>query len=239
VPVPQAPRVEPWPGLELIADNLFWPNPKNPYSQRQAEEGIAIGDVDGDGSNEIVCGCYWFKYTGKPGAAWARHQFATGYLTTKCAVADVDGDGRNEILLAEGDPLVYGINEGGRFAIFHAPSDPTKPWREEQLAEGLLDAHTLQTGDICGNGNVDILLGEVGATGDPRETYGGSHLPGLWVYQNIGGGRFTPHLIDEGTGTHDSQLVDLRNTGVLDIVGKPLHGPHRWDILVWHNHSAP
>ena len=61
----------------------------------------------------------------------------------------------------------------------------------------------------------------------------------MWVYANNGTGKLTPHLIDEGTGTHESQLIDFRNTGVLDIVGKPLHGPHRWDLLVWYNNRAP
>jgi hypothetical protein len=46
---------------------------------------------------------------------------------------------------------------------------------------------------------------------------------------------FTPHLIDEGTGVHDSALLDLRQTGRLDIVGKPLHGEHKWHIFAWFN----
>ncbi len=42
------------------------------------------------------------------------------------------------------------------------------------------------------------------------------------IYENDGRGIFTRHIIDEGTGTHEAILVDLRQTGHLDILGKPL-----------------
>jgi hypothetical protein len=29
--------------------------------------------------------------------------------------------------------------------------------------------------------------------------------------------------------------VDMRNRGVLDISGKPLHGPEKWSVHVWYN----
>ena len=82
-------------------------------------------------------------------------------------------------------------------------------------------------------------MGEIGVgSADPTRS-GGPRPPRLWVYQNDGHGRFTPHLIDEGTGTHDSQLVDLRGIGILDIVGKPLHGPDKWNLVVWYNQRLP
>ena len=59
--------------------------------------------------------------------------------------------------------------------------------------------------------------------------------PRLMVYQNDGCGQFTPHVIDEGTGTHHARLVDLRGRGVLDIASRPLHGPEKWKIIVWYN----
>jgi hypothetical protein len=55
------------------------------------------------------------------------------------------------------------------------------------------------------------------------------------VYENDGQAGFARRVIDEGTGTHHARLVDLRNRGVLDIASRPLHGPEKWNIVVWYN----
>jgi len=32
--------------------------------------------------------------------------------------------------------------------------------------------------------------------------------------------------------------VDMRGKGVLDLVGKPLHGPEKWNVHVYFNNRA-
>jgi hypothetical protein len=238
-PLPDDPAQSPWPGLEVVATGKGVPNPQNRWLKDgiQPEEGLAIGDVDGDGMNEIICGTHWYKRTGPAGAPWAAHRFATGYMTTKVAVGDLDGDGRNEIVLSEGDPCVYGHPEGGKLAWFSAPADPMRTWQEHVLADGLMDAHTLQLADLCGSGRPDILVGEVGA-----EATFGERPPKLAIWENAGGGRFTRHVVDVGTGIHEGVLADMTGGGALDVVGKPLQGPERYNVHVWYNqarrHSA-
>ena len=238
VPLPGDPTVSPWPGLEVVATGKVEPNP---YRQEgvQPEEGLAIGDVDGDGRNELVCGTHWYKYSGREGRPWAAHKFATGYITTKVAIGDIDGDGRNEIVLSEGDPCVYGKAQGGRLAWFKPQGDGMGMWQEHILEEGLLDAHSLQLGDIQtgppGSGShLDILVGEVGVADRETDAYV-VRPPRILVFENDGRGNFCRHVIDEGTGTHDAVLVDVLQRGVLDIVGKPLHGPEKWHVHVWFN----
>jgi hypothetical protein len=233
VPLPADPTVCPWPNLQLVAAGKIEPNP---YSNDGflPEEGLAIGDLDGDGRNELVCGTHWYRRTA---AGWEGHKFAGGYLCTKVAIGDVDGDGRNEILLSEGDPCIFGKTQGGKVAWFKPGLDLTAPWEEHVLEDFLLDAHSLQVGDICGNGQLDVLVGEVGVA-DPRTDDYTGQPPRLIVYENDGTGAFTRHVVDEGTGTHDARLVDVRGLGVLDIVGKPLHGPEKWHVHVWYNGRA-
>ncbi|HET6485053.1 MAG TPA: VCBS repeat-containing protein [Spirochaetia bacterium] len=228
VPLPQDPRQSPWPGLEVIVDGITEVNPGRPEGV-QPEEGVAIGDVDGDGKNEVVAGTHWYK---KVKGAWQRHKFASGYITTKIQIADIDGDGKNEIVLSEGDPCVYGRTRGGKAGWFKPKGDLTALWEEHVLEDNLLDAHSLRVADLCGNGRADILVGEVGFADHATDAYVGKQ-PQLLIFENTGKGEFTRHLIDEGTGCHDAWLADLYGRRVLDIVTRPLHGPEKWNLHVY------
>lgn len=200
----------------------------NEFIKMQPEEGLAIGDLTGDGNNEIVMGNHWFQLVdGK----WTSRRFSEGYITTKITLADLTGDGRLEILLSEGDPVIYGKKQGGRLGWFKPGDDITALWEEHILDDGLLDAHTLLTGDLTGNGSIDILCGEIGWSDGERNYQ--RREPWILLYENLGNGTFSRHIVDQGTGIHDGQLVDLTGNGKLDIVSKPLHGKHLWDIVVF------
>ena len=96
---------------------------------------------------------------------------------------------------------------------------------------------SLQVENVCDNGRLDILVGKVGVA--DRDTDGYTvRLPRLILYENQGSGDFARHVIDEGTGIHDALLVDMRNVGVLDIVGRPLHGPEKWNVHVYYNNEG-
>ncbi|MDI7275558.1 MAG: VCBS repeat-containing protein [Anaerolineae bacterium] len=232
IPLPKDPRVTPWPEVMIVAQGLSEElvGPDGRVLKMQPEEGIAIGDVDGDGENELVCGTHWLK---RVGAGWRASRFARGYVTTKIAIADVDGDGRNEILLAEGDPCIYGKTQGGKVAWFKPGADVTATWEEHVLEEGLLDAHTLVAADLRGSGAIDVIVGEIGVASETR----GYKIrpPRLLLYANDGRAHFTREVLDEGTGIHDGVLADMRGIGRLDLVGKPLHGAERWHVHVYYN----
>jgi len=188
----------------------------------------AVGDVYGDGRAEIVCGTHWLEHDG---AGWRPHRFARGYVTTKAAIGDLDGDGHAEIVLAEGDPCIYGKTQGGRLAWFKPGADPEDLWEEHVLEDGLLDAHTLALGDLDGSGRADLVVGEIGVA-SPTRGYR-FRPPRVLVFANDGKGGFTRHVMDEGTGIHDGLLCDVRGSGCLDLVGKPLHGDERWHVHLY------
>lgn len=225
VPLPQDPRQTPWPDIHVIAKDM--------KEKGQPEEGLVITDLDGDGRNEIVAGTHWYKYTGVAGKEWEQHQYAKDYITTVIAVGDIDGDGQKEIVIAEGDACIYGYPQGGKLGWFKPHGDIKSLWQEHRLEDHLLDPHSVQLGNICGNGHLDLLVGEIGK----RETLN-KEKPRLMVYENDGKGNFARHIIDEGTGVHHARLADFRGKGVLDIASRPLHGPEKWKIFVWFNHAG-
>lgn len=229
IPIPKGPSAGHWPGARVVAAGKTEVNPHRDDGV-QPEEGLAIGDVDNDGKNELICGCHWYKYNGKE---WVGHKFASGYITCKCVVGDIDGDGRNEIILSEGDPCVYGKRQGGKAAWFKPGEDITGMWEEHIIEDFLFDAHTLQVGNICGNGKCDILIGEVGKSDENRKYV--ERLPRIMVFENDGNGNFERHIIDQGTGIHEGQLVDITKKGILDIIGKPLQDSEMWNIHVYFN----
>ena len=96
---------------------------------------------------------------------------------------------------------------------------------------------SLQVENVCGNGRLDILVGEVGMVDMDADDY--IVRPSrLMLYENQGSGDFSRYVIDEGTGIHDALLVDMRNIGLLEIVGRPLHGPEKWNVHVYYNNKG-
>jgi hypothetical protein len=58
--------------------------------------------------------------------------------------------------------------------------------------------------------------------------------PRLMIYENNGPATlWKQHIIDEGTGTHEAVMIDMFGRGKLDIVGKALHGPEKWNVHIW------
>lgn len=214
VPVPDDPRVSPWPGVSCIAKGV-------------AEEGFAVADVDGDGRLELIAGLSWYKAIA-PGQ-YESHRFAEGFVSPRLAAADFDGDGRVEIVLGKGDASFMrkgpdGEPGWGRLAMFKRGADPTTLWHGEVIHERLEDPHSVFVADLDGNGTPVLLVGELG---DPNGKH--RHAPALRLYR-WQGGRMVEQIIDSGQGTHEAK--PLRVGGELCIAGKPyrnLRGDRRME----------
>lgn len=216
VPLPEDPGVSPWPDVEEIATG---------YS----EEGLAIADIDNDGQNELISGMRWYKY--QKDGKWEINKFADDYVSTRVAVGDLNSDGQKEIVLAEGDAHLFDKPEGGKLAWFSPGENIREMWEEHILGEKMLDPHSMQLGNLSGNGNLDLFVGEMGIPDDSR-------IPRIMVFENDGDANFTRHIIDDEVSTHEAKLGDMQNKGVLDIVGKPLFEPEQWKVHIWFNNQG-
>lgn len=199
VPVPDDPRVSPWPGVRPVVTGVN-------------EQAITAADVDGDGQLELIAGCSWYRLLAN--GEWERHVFAEGYGGVRVAAADFDGNGRTAIALCE---VALDIGKTyGRLAIFRPGPDVEKPWHAEVLHDRLLDAHTLQVADFDGDGKPDIYVGEMG-----RGDWTQPHPPAQILFLNRAD-RMEKYIIDSGIGTHEAQVIEL--DGKVGIISKP----YRW-----------
>jgi len=90
----------------------------------------------------------------------------------------------------------------------------------------MVHGHTLQVGDLNGDGNIDIYTAEMYRPGAGPKCK-------QWVLYGDGKGNFTKQIISIGIGTHEGKIGDLDGDGDLDILQKDFQEHRRIDV--WLN----
>jgi len=200
--LPADPSVEPWPVRSR----------HEVASGAEAAEGLAVADVDGDGPCEIIAGPAVYGRSSE-GEGWRAKPYAPGIEVTEIAAADLDGDTRPEIVACEG------ASSAGRLLWFKGPT-----WTPHPLREDLFHPRSLALADFDADRRPDILVAEMGL--------GRNEAPRLFIYRNLGGGRFRETLVSQGVPTHHARAADLTGDGRPDIVGKPYDPERHLDLWV-------
>jgi hypothetical protein len=210
--IPDDPRNDPWPKYTIDLSGKC--------------EGLAVADITGNGSLDVVCGPSWYEQPADPEArTWQAHAIAPHYRDfCRVQAADLDGDGTAEIVLAEAE---YG---DGRVGVFKSTTGGAS-WTEHLLAEGpFYFPHTLQVVDLDGDGRLDILVAEMSHGGFGAEP----HLrPRFLAYRNQGGSpeSWEASLLHEGIGSHEAKAADFDGDGELEVVGKSWKNPSEVQVL--------
>ena len=172
------------------------------------EEGMASGDIDGDGYVDLVVFGAWVRNPGKDmakvGKNWKVYPIGTVSPAFKADVADIDGDGKMDVVFSSSehtaDVAWFGAANG----------DPTGPWVGHVIFPQLERGHTLQVADINGDGHNDVFAGQMHTSKDKR----------LMVAINLDGkGLAWRRKVIGRTGLHDGVTVDVNKDGRPDIFG--------------------
>ncbi len=171
-------------------------------------EGIAVGDIDGDGRLDITAGEYWYQ---APDFTQRKVRtllpFGRDYLQNNSEhLHDVDGDGDLDIVAGAFTlPIVNWFeNPGGDY-------DSVEKWNVHQLVDtGTENNEATFLYDIDGDG-VPEWWENQWSTRNPMEVY---------RFDRDGKGKpvLVRHTISEGTNGHGQGFGDIDGDGLVDIV---------------------
>jgi hypothetical protein len=181
--------------------------------------GIAVGDIDGDGDNDVSRVDRWFENADGKGETWIEHMaFEFGKegpwgIQTRSQLVDVDRDGDLDLIQAEGDVT------DGSVAWFENLQGNGKQWAKHLIKSPghKQDFHSLCVADFDNDGDVDIFSGGGPLTNGEFQWF-------LWENADGKGGRWQEHVIQRGLHTHESVCGDVDGDGDIDILTKPWGG---------------
>ena len=187
--------------------------------------GLAFGDVNGDGREDILCGKGWYERPEqKPfDSEWTFHADWDIHASNPFLVRDLDGDGRNDIIwsVAHGFGL-YWWQQQDRDA------DGKIAWKEHLIDDKYSQLHCLVFVDLDGDGADELLTGKRVFAHNGKDP--GAEMPPCLLYYewDIKANAFHRHIIDEGTAGGGLQIRtgDLNGDGRLDIAVAGKSGTH-------------
>jgi len=212
--IPEDPA-EPWPVQHIWAP---------------VHAGISVGDINSNGHLDIVRTDIWLENVNGDGTSWVEHAIGPNtppppdfqpyfaFNATYNVVLDMNGNGKNDIVFTDaeipGGKIWWMENLDGSGTVWQRHDiyvwDPVKEPRRGAY-------HSLFTGDLDGDGDIDIITCEM-------EAVGGEGTPRWYIWENLDGrgGAWQEHVIlDANLGGHATVVGDVTGNGRLDIISKP------------------
>jgi hypothetical protein len=185
------------------------PWPTGEAMPNRQQQGAAIGDVEGDGDNDILVGNqWWYRNPGNgTGLTPVAIDAPFGDASPLATMGDFDADGDLDFLMC--------THFGGNAAWVENLDTMGTMWELHPLAQGKTQLHSVFALDFDNDGDIDAMSIENNGN--------------AYVWENVdGSGPTTEHTVAAVARGHDARVGDVDCDGDLDVVGKP------WDGAIEH-----
>jgi hypothetical protein len=199
--------------------------------------GLGIGDVNGDGLQDIIHSHGWYQQPekGAETSRWMHHaaELTAGYGGAEMYAYDVDGDGDNDIITSDA------AHEFGLSWYEQVPDgDNTKFNRHQIMGSrrgdnkyGVLfsELHSVALADMDGDGLLDIITGKTYWSHHRQSPMWDAGAVVYWfkLVRGVDGVDWIPYKVDDEAGIgRQISVVDVNSDGLPDIVVGGMKGAH-------------
>ncbi len=185
-------------------------------AENTSDEGIGLGDLDGDGDLDLVAGrpdedsgeplqVVAFTNPGDGSGAWQGRVIGqTNHAIDRVEIADLTGNGIADVVVTE--ERWPGLEPDGN--LFWYEQDSSDEWKRHRVVTQY-SMNNLDVRDVDDDGDMDLVTAE----------HKGPDLE-LQLWENDGSGQFKKIVLDRGKELHlGTHLADLDGDGDLDIIG--------------------